>query len=326
MSARVSLLQWVPASAAVLGLGALGAAALPQLVWAQEQAPQQLDTALFQALLADLQAGNRQAAINRISGVETLTGQPMLVSNRGQFVDRLLGCAGRLSNPQISRSGLSLIEAEWQCSGGTITARLATMANVRYITVVDMADQAERDRRAAQPVTTVAMAPPAPPAVNRTPAQVAAAEAQAQALAREQRTVLDAFASWVEAGSIDGLGDYLLPNARFSYGFRDPFNNVNVNDLQGRGLAAGQEAVAAATAALGYPMAHSCETGQFNVCRWTYAGNARGLLALVFFQGNKIANVQLIYITPEALAMAAQNATPEQVQAYVASQQAGGAN
>lgn len=312
---------WVRMGLALAGVGAAG---LPTLVVAQE-APA-ASTVLFDALIADLAAGNRQAAINRISSVESITDLPMPVTNRIQFVDRVLGCPAQVVR-QSTLAGTPLLDVEWRCATGKITARLGSVVSPRYIEVIDVADEAELARRATQRMLP-SVPPPAPPARTAvSPEQAAAAQERARQLAAQQAQVLSNLGAAVQAGALDGVADSLTAGTQFTYGYRDPFNSVNINDLQGSGIGAGREQLAAAIAQLGTPIDHSCEPGRINVCRWSFAGGDRSLLALIFFRGgSRIANVQWLYTTPESIAMAAQNATPEQIAAFMAAQQAGGAN
>jgi hypothetical protein len=314
------LLQWVPACAASLGLGAAGVAGLPLISPAQEAEPV-ADLQIFERLMAVLQEGNHEEALAMISSVETLTGEPHMVSSRAQFVDLVLGCPSEITQQRPFGRTSVLLTVEWQCASGLLTGVLTDNGNGRYVVVADMADETLLASRAAER-PRFSIPPPSPPPPMRRPQTAeerAAAGAAAARLDVERSELLNAVGAAVSAGTPDAIADRVLPTANFTYGFRDPFNSTNINDLQGQGLDAAREQFARSVADMGTPTSFACEPGRTNVCRWQFGSEPKGLLALIFERGGQISAMQLIYITPETVERAARNATPEQLEAYAAS-------
>ncbi|TIX49986.1 hypothetical protein [Alteraurantiacibacter aquimixticola] len=310
--------RWVRMSAALTGASLAGATGLPTIVMAQDEQQQaEVDLRLYERFLANLSAGEREAAVAMISSVETFSGSPSLASNRAQFVDMVLTCPATITRQRHFGADSALLTVEFTCRERKLTAMLSNDSNHRYIIVADFADEAMLAQRRARPIT---VPPPAPPLRRaQTPEERAEAEAAATRLAAEQLKVLQDLGAALKAGSPDTIVDHILPTASFAYGYRDPFNSINVYDLQGHGIDAAREQFARAVADLGEPLGYSCEPGQLNVCRWQFARQHQSLLSFVFFRGSRISTVQLIYVTPQSFELAARNATPEQVQAYAAS-------
>lgn len=312
---------WVPAGAAALASVA-AIASLPTIIHAQEA--QAIDIAPVTALLADLTAGNRSAAIGRISSVESMTGEARLITNGTQFVDLVGSCPGTITR-QRPFGDAAMVDVEWQCEGGRYVAQLYVETGKPYVAVSDFLDEAGVARRATRR-TMLTIPPPAPPAVRRplTPLQSAALEASRALEAQQQQAMLEALAAAVQAGSPDAIAGQITPQTRFTFGWRDPFNSTNVNELDGEGIDAAREQFAHAVQLLGQPTGFSCEPGTLNVCRWAFAEQGRGLLSFVFLRGGTIQAVQLIYVTPETVERATRFATPEQIEALRVSMQGGG--
>ncbi|MEO5707010.1 MAG: hypothetical protein ABIT10_06230 [Alteraurantiacibacter sp.] len=315
-------------SAALVATVLASTVGLPAIALSQEaQASTPVATSQFDALIADLAAGNRQAALDHISTVLHSGGGPWLVSNRAQFVDRVLNCPGRIASQRVLHRS-PVIDVAWQCADGTITATLSSFQSPRYIEVRDVADEAERTRRGLGGFL-IDEDLPQPPLrmLPRTQEELDAANERTRRVNAERAQILAAFGSAVQAASLESVAENVTPEGRITYGYSDPFNSVEIHDLQGEGIAALREQVAAAVAQLGVPIGHSCEQFPDSFCRWTFADANRSLLANVFFMGgNRIIRVQMLYVTPRSVAMNAQKATPEQIEAFNASQQAGGAN
>jgi len=310
---------WVRVGAALVGSGLAGTAGLPTIALAQDtSAPGAealtVDTAMYQRLLDHLGAGERQAAVDLIASVETLTGDPGLAANRNQFVDLLLGCPGTITRQRQFGRDSVLLTAEFQCAGRKLTAVLSDDASHSYVVVADLADEAMLAQRDARP--RALRLPPAPrPLAAQTPEQQAAAAR----LAQQQSSTLQAFAAAVQANTPAALADLLMPEATFSYGSYDPIARTSVRDLQGTGVDAAREQLAQVVADLDRPIGFSCEAGALNVCRWQFERQPQSLMAFVFMAGARINQVQFTYLTPAVLERAARRATPEQLQTYAAS-------
>lgn len=274
-------------------------------------------------LIGYLEAGRRDAAVEKVSSVQTLNGLPRIVTTRGEFVDRMLGCTltsrkQRGSSPSTPGRPRWILETtDWSCADGPYQVMFSLDEGQPYVTIAEFSDS----ERIASAKLIRPPLPPMPRLVSSaTPEQQAARAAQKELERIAEEAALKRFGQAVKSGSLDPVSEYVGPGTRFTFGWRDPFNSVTILDLDGEGAEAGQAQIAAAKDMMGEPKSASCKFDDLSsMCKWDYRQPGTSLLAFPFFRDGKFISVQFLYTTPESIMKAMEKATPEQVEALRAS-------
>lgn len=282
---------------------AVAAAAMAVPAAAQEEAPV---SPLVLALIDDIVAGDREAAIGRIDMVETLDFGPRLVTTPGEFVDRMLGCAMNEASSREFYGRLRMFTTKWTCADGDYEIMFAHQDGSPYVTVANFRDPARLAEEAADTRGAVRPppAPPAPPRRNLTDEERAARDAaitayRVQACNLLGQAVLD--------GDASGLEVISTQRSRYMFGFHDPFASTMVVEVDGNGFPAAQRMVDAALEALGTPKDYSCVTEDFGIMvRWEFSPQDRALFAMPTLTGESISLVSMRYATREKLIEAQQ--------------------
>lgn len=238
------------------------------------------------ALVLDITGGRRDAAIARISSIESLSGKRTLATTPSEFVDRLIGCRPEGKAKPYGFDSMKMIEITWSCPG----VRYRTIFDPNwarpYITVGEFEDQAAYEARRSSLVPPPAPPPPAPPAPpGSRPAEPALSDADKIALLR---TVLGTLVS----GDPGAARAMITPDARITFGRRDPIAKVTIAELDGTGPDAFVAQARAAIAKLGKPVSIDCDAAS---CRFAFAGADRILIALAGDRRGKLSYVQFFY-------------------------------
>lgn len=290
-------LDWAPFGAAALV--AVGAAALPHVAVAQEQ-PAALSPTIS-ALIADIEAGRRDAVLQRIARIETLSGREKPVKTAAAFYDLFSGC--KLLSRTARGSGTFVLEVtEWQCPAGVYRVSLIPERgeNNPYVSVAEVMDPAQIAAQASAPP----IAPPAPPVRvvrSLSPEERAAAEAAEVERRLRLADIRNAFGNAVKAGDLASVSEYMTPRTRFVFGTRNSVYSTDVIEMDDYGLAEGNRQIARAVELLGPIKGVECsrEGDQYplEICRWSFDQKDRTLFAMIHMQNEKLSVVQLYWAT-----------------------------
>jgi hypothetical protein len=95
---------------------ALGVAALAAAPGCAQPPPARTGHPRVDAFIADLAAGRREAALAKVHGMESASGEPNVVATPAQFVDKLLQCSYlSVRRPTI---GPPMYDITWRCPDG----------------------------------------------------------------------------------------------------------------------------------------------------------------------------------------------------------------
>ena len=234
------------------------------------------------ALVGDIQRGNRDAAIGRISEIDTLSGTSRLASTATEFVDRLLRCTAVSVKPTAMQS---MVNITWNCPSGKYVSAIDWEFNKPYLIVAEFQDEATMEAARRRPLTM-----PPPPLITGPTKKVAPLTADL--------AVLNAFASSVVDGSYTAKSNLVSPRARVSLGYRDVAAHVTVVELDGNGPAALIAQTQGAYERTGHPVAVSCEAKEYlGFCRFSFKSPDSLLIAMVSTRDGEISSLQYIYMT-----------------------------
>ena len=248
---------------------------------AAQQAPYKSGDDALDALILDISSGHRDAAIARISSIESISGKRTLATTPTEFVDRLLGCHPTGEAKDIGFDKTKLIQVVWVCAGASYYTVFDPGYTKPYITVGEFEDQAVRNARLASRVAPPAPPPPGPPR----PPEPQLSDADRAALVK---TALSSLLS----GKFGAVRASMAADARVTLGRRDPFAKVTVIEQDSTGADAFATVSRAAIARLGKPVSLDCDTYG---CRFKFAKGDRILVAIVGVRRDKISYVQFIY-------------------------------
>jgi hypothetical protein len=257
-----------------------------------------------EGLVAALEAKDRAAAIGRIKGIFSLTGEDRLVRTPVAFVDLVIGCPSKQIAARILPS-FQLYTYSWNCPQGEYQAMLAKDPDSSYVEVVDPADSARiAQRKAAGPMRP--MAPPPMPA-RMAPESPEARKARIEQRAAAELAAVKALEPQLRAGKLTDASAF-VPNANFTTGYRDLAQSTFIAERDSDGLDGANEQLAWLTAVLGKPASVECQQIRtdagsygpnfFHTCRMLSETPQHGYSALVFFQDAKIAAIQFSYVNP----------------------------
>ena len=125
---------------------------------AAEPAPADTGHAGVDAFIADIAADRREAAIARISSIESLTGSPNAAETPTEFVDKLLSCSfSSSSERRLGQTGPVTYNTTWQCPDGEYWAFIDPDYRPPQLTIGQFVSTATRNqwRSAAPPVAVV---------------------------------------------------------------------------------------------------------------------------------------------------------------------------
>ena len=265
-------------------LASLCALSLVSPAMARAQALPRSGNAQVDALLTDLADGNRNAAIGRISDIESFNGEPRLAATASAFVDRLAGCTATSVSPTHLPT---MVKIEWACRNGRYASRIDWKVNNPYLVVIDFEDEAMMARVAQRRLLSPPLAPPRPDLSRRVASPMA------------DLNIMNAMALSIVDGSYKTKSAVISVNARVTLGRRDPVSRVTVNQLDGEGPEAFVAQTGGALKLTGHPKAVSCETGEVvGWCRFSFAGSDHVLVAAITTRDGKVSGLQYIYGTP----------------------------
>jgi hypothetical protein len=95
---------------------ALAAALTAATACAQQPPPARTGHDRIDAFVADLAAGRREAAIAKISSMESASGLPNAAATPTEFVDKLLQCS--YVSVRRQTMGLTMYDITWRCPDG----------------------------------------------------------------------------------------------------------------------------------------------------------------------------------------------------------------
>lgn len=198
-------------------------------------------------LIADIAERRRGQAIDRISGVSSVTGRNQIVRTPAQFVDRLLGCTTIQSSAKTL--GKYYFRVEWLCGGKRYFADFDTLHTRPYVEVM-----LEDESTAKMPA--VAPAPPLPGPDRHVPPAKEFIDTIARSLmVDEHRRLL----AWMKSDTIVSL-------AR-----RDNSNNVDVYEREDLGPAAISPIVEASFKRVGKPVSFECAQERYGgTCKFLF--------------------------------------------------------
>lgn len=239
------------------------------------------------ALINDISAGRRAAAVAHISSIESMSGKRTLATTPSQFVDRLLGCRPDGKAEDIGFEHTKLIKVIWSCPGARYLTVFDPQYAAPYITVGEFEDEAVRKARLALP-----LAPPAPPLLAP-PLLAPTRTAEPQMSDTDRAALISTALSTLVSGDFDRARPIVAPNARITFGRRDPVAKVTVVELDGTGADAFVEQGRSAIVKLGKPISVDCDP---NSCHFAFEKKDRILIAIVGAHGSKITYVQFLYV------------------------------
>lgn len=253
------------------------------LASAAEAAPAVTGDAAVDALVDDIAQGRRDAAVARISSIETITGMERLVTTPAQFVDRLLGCKGASVKYRPA-----FVTVKWTCPDGVYQSLFDATWRPPYITVAEFMD-AKRIALMSDPNRKV-VAPPAPPPLPPGPAApLPVPSFNAAAL----------FVNAVRGDEPENFAALFRPDARVSSSRRDLVAKVNVTELDGEGPGAALYQLTALRARMGMIGEIPCHSQSgVMVCSIQRPSGPGGAIAMLFGDGDTISGMQLIFVSP----------------------------
>ena len=266
---------------ASIALSAAMLASITACAMAQQSAYKSGDAQL-DALIADISGGRRDAAIARISSIESMSGKRTLATTPSQFVDRLLGCRPDGTAKDIGFDKTKLIQIVWACPSARYYTVFDPDYAKPYITVGEFEDEAVRKTRLAQRAAPPAPAPPSFAPRTATPPMTGA----------ESAALLRTTFSMLLTGNFSQAPALVAPDARITFGRRDPAAKVTVVELDGTGPDAFVEQSRRAIAKLGTPVSADCDNFS---CRFTYVKRDRILIILAGVRGGKLISAQFLY-------------------------------
>lgn len=261
------------------------------------QAQQQpiAESPTISGLIADLEAGRVDAAVAKISLVESLSGRPRLVTTSRQFVARMRDCKLR-SRKTVGPTSFAIEKTEWKCADGSYEVSFWSEPGNPYVTIAEFSDPARIAELKARPVS---IAPPAPPA-PMVPRTISPEEQSLREAARAQ--LLNSFGSAVTAGNMASASAYIRPTTRFILGYRDVANKTTVVEMDGEGLPEGTRQLAWIVKNLGRPASTDCKKdGQIDRCLWKFSRPGRSLLMFLGASEDRVYNVQFLYVNEKVI-------------------------
>jgi hypothetical protein len=257
----------------------------------------------IKALIDDIDRGQHQQAIRRISKVGQMTiGSPTIASTGRELVEVLAGCRLITSEP-YEAAILRWEKSQWRCKSGVYEVVFGPEKGEGnpYVQVVDLlnpAALAQKNKRLAKlarmpaPVKTVPI-----PASKR----LSAAE-QADRL-NQEAPLRDSFGKAVRDGRLDAISDDIASNATFKLGSSDPIFNTYLVDMSGHGMTSGNVQIAEIKQKFGQIEKTECgASDRFSFCEWRFKDSDAALLADIRIYDGKIVGADFYYLTRERTA------------------------
>ncbi|WP_143738339.1 hypothetical protein [Erythrobacter colymbi] len=271
------------------------------------------------AFLNELDAGALDAAASRISRIGDFGDEDVFAirPSRGELVALLRSCRQISGMYGVSSSIYSqLQQTEWSCPGDQIYTvnfwpedALSSSSRVPrpYLMVAAIETPESRSRREekrkVQRTPDGAMPPPPIRLVRSEQEQKSVIERQElERLAAYGRR--DAVGEAVVKGKLEAIADFVTDETQVRYGTRDPYFDVRLEDLRGKGMAALIAVISRASSDVGSPVAFACRLGDGQwppqVCQWELSDPNNGLRADMNFSGpgGTINSIRLYRETP----------------------------
>jgi hypothetical protein len=180
-------------------------------------------------LIADIESGRRDQAIERISGVFSLSGEPRQVRTSSEFVDVLLGCKSTVVKSR-SMGKFSVHTLNWICDGKIYEVMLGKDPDSGYIEIAEFSDEdrmREREsKRKLAPRAVMPMLPESP-------------EDRRLRLDRQKAAdlnILAALEATFKANSIEPLLSVTKSTTNFRLGLRDMATSTFISEMDGEGV------------------------------------------------------------------------------------------
>ena len=244
---------------------------------------------VLQAFIADIEAGKKSRAVERLASVETTEGD--LARTPQEVVDRLARC--NVEKVETDSSPLAWVRIEWACKNGRLFSAFDLDYAKPYLTVAVFEDAAGRAAREAyQPsVPPPMLVPSSSPSVE----QIAAYKAKRQ-------NAFDAFGLFVVQGLNDDCRTILSKVSTVRIARRNPVHKVSIEETENNGLDALIAATQVMTKRLGAPTAFSCNPDDpIYQCKFMLSDPDTRLYATLGVVDGKVTAVEFLYATRESV-------------------------
>lgn len=251
-----------------------------------------------QSLLDDIEAGRRDAAVERISGIFSITGEPRLITSRGDFVDKLLNCK-KTNVVQSGSRTLIWYNVRWDCKGVVFESGIGKDPNSSYVEVIDFADEARLAERASASKNDIALAPRM---IDESTEEMAARAEREKA---DRTAILSELERAFLQNSLEPVASRIDPETNFRLGYRDMAAKVFVSDMDGNGKGAGEAQMAWLLTNLGKANSASCTPRPLNekfadvvltTCSVKTERPAHGYSVMFHIKGSQLAWLEFSYM------------------------------
>lgn len=239
--------------------------------------------AAVDALVDDIFEGRRDAAVARISSIESITGLPRLVTTPAEFVDRLLNCSPRATDKVVA--GMPTVD--WTCADGPYRTAFDSTSSAPYLIVAEFADPA-RIEMLARPL--VAPPPPiaAPPSPSAQPANVGPSS-----------TAMHLLLEALHKRNAKSFAGLVGPETRVTFGRRDAAAGVTVAESDDVGPAAFAAQFATALDRVGPVASVDCHIeSAAGFCTVRARTPRTGMVIMVSGNGETIRSVAMTFVSP----------------------------
>lgn len=256
----------------------------------------------IRSLIADLEAGKKDQAAERISGIFTFGDEnDRLVTTSKQFAELVAGCKPTQLNSQKFRTGSVVHNFRWNCGGLKYEASLGVYGESGLIEVVDVEDEARANARLSQKNLPISLPMP----------RKETAEDSADLLeqdGRDRSAVLAALEEAIRQGRASPSTSFVNEKSNFTLGYQLLESSTFVAEMDGNGTLELDKQFSWVKENLGNVVDVSCKqsplggdtTFVFMSCSAKTDRPGHGLTAILYTNGRFVRRLQINYFNEKS--------------------------